>query len=494
MALASWVSGFVGEGVMRRFFVAVRAWGLGVALLASAAASSAFAQAGAGSGSLPQTRATPAVVAAVAPTPSTLPGDAATLYEDASKYVERKFEEFRQNRVPFSRALATETFQQQRELAARHAAQLVARGNLAGTDYYYLGMLYNLAEKSAETAESLRRFLAPDAPDTKAATEAAAKVVAGKAVTKDQRQNARLILGVEVAALGRFEEAESVLAAYSASEPATPQGLFKLHYSLARAYSKNKRNEESAKHARTAFRVAKESPVTAGEESDRAQIIRSAAEFLADTLLSLKKEREAAETMEELLRLGLALPSAQVFTSAARWLAEQDQEKLIDGVLRETPPENVPPAPEINIAEWIDQKPVKLADLRGRVVLLDFWATWCAPCRFTMPKLKTLHERFKKDGLVVVGLTQFFGREGKNVLTQAEELAFLRNYKKELKLPYPFAVALNSDNDERYGVHSIPTAFLIDRRGRVRYIAVGASNAHDEEMADTITRLLAEQP
>jgi thiol-disulfide isomerase/thioredoxin len=457
---------------------------LGVAWLALAA-TSASAQSGAGRGSLPQTQATPAVAAAVAPSPSTLPGDAATLYEDASKYVERKFEEFKQNRVPFSRALATETFQQQRELAARHAAQLVARGNLAGADYYYLGMLYNLAEKSAETAESLRRFLAPDAPDTK---------LAAKAVTKDQRQNARLILGVEVAALGRFEEAESVLAAYSASEPATPQGLFKLHYSLARAYSQHKKLEESAKHARTAFRVAKESPVKAGEESDRAQIIGSAAEFLADMLLRLKKEREAAATMEELLRLGLALPSAQVFTSAARWLAEQDQEKVIEGVLRETPPENVPPAPEINIGEWIDQKPVKLADLRGRVVLLDFWATWCAPCRFTMPKLKTLHERFKKDGLVVVGLTQFFGREGQTVLTQTEELASLRAYKKELKLPYPFAVALDSDNDERYGVRSIPTAFLIDRRGRVRYIAVGASNAQDEELADTIKRLLAEQP
>jgi thiol-disulfide isomerase/thioredoxin len=471
----------LNEGVMRNFVAGV--WCLSIALCLTTA-TGAFAQSGAERGSAPQVAPTPAAPVA-SPTSTPLSGDAASLYEDASKYVERKFAEFRQNRVPFSRALATETFGQQRELAARHAAQLAARGQLAGTDHYYLGMLYNLAGKSPETVDSLRRFLAQKATGAPAGA---------KALTKDQEQTARLILGTEVAALNRFEEAESVLAEYTRSEPATPQGLFKLHHALARAYSENKKIAESAAHARVAFKVAKESPVVAGEESDRAQIIGSAARFLADVLLQLKKEREAAATMEELLRLGLSLPSAQVFTSAARWLAEQEQEELIERVLREMPPETALPAPEIDIAEWIDHKPLKLADLRGRVVLLDFWATWCGPCRFTMPKLKTLHERFKKDGLVVVGLTQFFGRAGKNVVTQAEELAYLRDYKKDLKLPYAFAVALDESNDERYGVQSIPTAFLLDRRGRVRYISVGASSAQDEEFSDVIKRLLAEQP
>jgi peroxiredoxin len=70
----------------------------------------------------------------------------------------------------------------------------------------------------------------------------------------------------------------------------------------------------------------------------------------------------------------------------------------------------------------------------------------------------------------------------------------LRAYKRELKLPYAFAVAADEDNDARYGVRSIPTAFLIDRRGRIRYISVGAGEADHQELTGIIKRLLAEQP
>ena len=454
-------------------------------------------------GAVSQPQAKEAMPAA---TPAALPANAALLYEEAAKYAERKFDEYERNRVPFSRALATETFQQQSELAARHAAQLAARGNLSGTDNYYLGLLYELAGKNSEVIEPLRRFLAENATGATRAEKPSATVRENSSVTaaqhppatpaipatKEQLQNARLILGAEMAARKRLAEAESLLADYARHEPATPQGLFKLHHALARAYAQDKRNEQSATHARIAFKVAKESPVKAGDELERAQVIGGAGAFLADVLLRLKQEDEAARTMEELLRLGLSLPSARIFTEAAQWLAENEREELIERVLSETPRDTTATAPEINIAEWIDHKPVKLSDLRGRVVLLDFWATWCGPCRFTMPKLKTLHEHFKKDGLVVIGLTQFYGRAGKTVVNPAEELSYLRTYKKDAKLPYPFAVAAESDNDLRYGVRSIPTAFLLDRRGRVRYISVGASEANHEALARIIRKLLAE--
>ena len=136
---------------------------------------------------------------------------------------------------------------------------------------------------------------------------------------------------------------------------------------------------------------------------------------------------------------------------------------------------NAAPLPEIVATQWIDQKPVKLSELRGQVVLVDFWAPWCGPCRYTFPKLQRWHESHKGKGLVILGLTTYFGNVDGRKVTRAEELAYLRAFKKTNALPYGFAVADSSVNDSNYGVVSIPMSFLIDRRGNVRFIAMGSS-------------------
>ena len=171
---------------------------------------------------------------------------------------------------------------------------------------------------------------------------------------------------------------------------------------------------------------------------------------------------------------------------------------LQEGAALDAPPE-VPGAdalapPELKIAEWIDQPPATLETLRGRVVLIDFWATWCGPCRYTIPKLNALHRKYKDRGLVVLGVTDFAtGVEGGGE-TRAEQMAFLRRYKRENNIAYGFAIAEDHSNNANYNVISIPTAVLLDRRGRLRFITVSADDSEARALASMVEKLIEEQP
>src|SRR5438270_907364 len=84
---------------------------------------------------------------------------AQALYDEAAAYAQRRFDEFRKGNVPYDKALEQKTLQEQKELALRNAAKLVARGPLHGTDLYYAGLLYALAGKGEGALDSLRHFL-----------------------------------------------------------------------------------------------------------------------------------------------------------------------------------------------------------------------------------------------------------------------------------------------------------------------------------------------
>jgi thiol-disulfide isomerase/thioredoxin len=213
--------------------------------------------------------------------------------------------------------------------------------------------------------------------------------------------------------------------------------------------------------------------------------------LISETDLKLKKSDEAIAAVQRLRRFALSLPSGNLYKLALRrLLAIAPQIDLFKSFV--DAPMSPPASAEIVAKEWIDQQPVKLADLHGRVVLLDFWATWCDPCRETFPRLQKWHESYKDRGLVIVGVTKFYGHAGGKALTAAQELDYLRDFKKRFHLPYGFAVADSDGNDLNFGVYSIPTTFLLDRRGAVRFISIRSSDEEAAALNKMIKKLIEE--
>ena len=109
-------------------------------------------------------------------------------------------------------------------------------------------------------------------------------------------------------------------------------------------------------------------------------------------------------------------------------------------------------APEISAKYWINTPPLTLAGLRGKIVVVEFWATWCPPCRKSIPHLIELYKKYADKGVAIIGLTN-------------EPQEKVEPFVKELGMTY--AVGGGSNSGGAYGVTGIPTAFLVDTKGQV---------------------------
>ena len=123
---------------------------------------------------------------------------------------------------------------------------------------------------------------------------------------------------------------------------------------------------------------------------------------------------------------------------------------------------------------------VSLASLRGRVVLLNFWATWCAPCRHETPFLQALYEARKDDGLVVVGASLDTGDAREQV----------RSFVEEYGVTYPILLDPQMRGMDAYRVLGLPATFLLDRDGVLRWMRFGPVSETDLDFLSALDSTL----
>jgi len=138
-------------------------------------------------------------------------------------------------------------------------------------------------------------------------------------------------------------------------------------------------------------------------------------------------------------------------------------------------------APDFTL-KTIDGQEITLSKLKGKVVLLDFWATWCGPCRESIPHLIQLYKAYRENGFELIGISLDKG-----------DAAVVRNFAKSMDISYPIVMA-TEEVARDYRVTSIPTTFFIDKEGKIREKIPGFNSTIAQQMNSKIADLTAETP
>jgi peroxiredoxin len=216
------------------------------------------------------------------------------------------------------------------------------------------------------------------------------------------------------------------------------------------------------------FGGAKVKSVIAGSPGERAGI------KAGDEVLSIDDAPTAtpAAVIESVInggvghaaRLRLVDPKGHTRTIALTYELRPNREKMQHDALIGRP------APDFLPSVQSGKKLPRISGLKGQVVVLDFFATWCGPCKETMPHIEQLHQRLGKQGVVVIGVSH-------------EAPAIVAGAGPRFHLSYPLA----SDDDEAvsgaYQVFALPTMVVIDRQGVVREVAISDTDAVDDAVA-----------
>lgn len=135
-------------------------------------------------------------------------------------------------------------------------------------------------------------------------------------------------------------------------------------------------------------------------------------------------------------------------------------------------------APDCALSSLVDQQSSHLNQYKGKVVYVDFWASWCGPCAKSFPFLNKLHQQFKDQGLQIIGV---------NLDENLDEAKTFLS-----KIPAEFAISVDVSKQcaEAFAVEAMPSSYIIDRKGLVHHIHLGFREGAAEELQTTIEQLL----